>query len=133
MNSSISVDLGHLARDLNLPLDQVQRTIALLDEGNTVPFVTRYRKDETGGLDRAIELVKERAKIPAAERIRLVIYPPRRSVLEQLFGTPPEAALQAALRQQIRDRLRESLPAWDLRMLDPGGMLRVMPFSLEIK
>jgi len=51
MNSSISVDLGHIARDLNLPPDKVERTVALLDEGNTVPFITRYRKDFTGGLD----------------------------------------------------------------------------------
>src|SRR5688572_8712474 len=51
MNSTISVDLGHLARDLNLPADKVDRTVALLDEGNTVPFITRYRKDLTGGLD----------------------------------------------------------------------------------
>lgn len=51
MNSTISVDLGHIARDLNLPPDKVDRTVALLDEGNTVPFITRYRKDFTGGLD----------------------------------------------------------------------------------
>ncbi|HUE73148.1 MAG TPA: Tex-like N-terminal domain-containing protein [Pirellulaceae bacterium] len=51
MNSTISVDLGHIARDLNLPPDKVERTVALLDEGNTVPFITRYRKDFTGGLD----------------------------------------------------------------------------------
>ncbi|HND56612.1 MAG TPA: Tex-like N-terminal domain-containing protein, partial [Pirellulaceae bacterium] len=44
-------DLGHVARDLGLPLHKVQRTVELLDEGNTVPFITRYRKDETGGLD----------------------------------------------------------------------------------
>jgi len=30
---------------------QIQATIELLDEGNTVPFITRYRKDQTGGLD----------------------------------------------------------------------------------
>jgi uncharacterized protein len=46
-----TIDLGHVARDLNLPSDKVQRTVELLDEGNTVPFITRYRKDLTGGLD----------------------------------------------------------------------------------
>jgi uncharacterized protein len=45
------VDLGQVARDVNLPLEKVERTVALLDDGNTVPFITRYRKDETGGLD----------------------------------------------------------------------------------
>jgi uncharacterized protein len=51
MTQSTAIDLGHVARDLNLRPDQVQRTIELLDEGNTVPFITRYRKDHTGGLD----------------------------------------------------------------------------------
>jgi protein Tex len=46
-----SIDLGQIARDLDLPLASVERTVALLDEGNTVPFITRYRKDHTGGLD----------------------------------------------------------------------------------
>lgn len=49
--NSIRIDLGHVARDLNLPTPSVERTVELLDEGNTVPFITRYRKDHTGGLD----------------------------------------------------------------------------------
>jgi uncharacterized protein len=49
--TSTTTDLGHVARDLNLPPEKVQRTVELLDEGNTVPFITRYRKDFTGGLD----------------------------------------------------------------------------------
>ncbi len=51
MTETKTIDLGHVARDLNLPADKVQRTVELLDEGNTVPFITRYRKDLTGGLD----------------------------------------------------------------------------------
>src|SRR5262245_36016579 len=51
MTQTTTIDLGHVARDLNLPADLVQRTVELLDEGNTVPFITRYRKDQTGGFD----------------------------------------------------------------------------------
>ena len=40
-----------LAGELNIPLDRLTATAALLDEGNTVPFVARYRKEVTGGLD----------------------------------------------------------------------------------
>jgi uncharacterized protein len=40
-----------LAKELGLRPDQVARTVALLDEGNTIPFITRYRKEVTGGLD----------------------------------------------------------------------------------
>lgn len=51
MPSSVSIDLAAVARDLDLPLASVQRTVDLLDEGNTVAFITRYRKDQTGGFD----------------------------------------------------------------------------------
>ncbi|WP_254508821.1 Tex-like N-terminal domain-containing protein [Anatilimnocola floriformis] len=51
MIEPLRVDLGQLARDVNLPANKVERTVALLEDGNTVPFITRYRKDETGGLD----------------------------------------------------------------------------------
>src|SRR5688572_2818371 len=51
MTQNTTIDLGHVARDLNLPTDLVERTVELLDEGNTVPFITRYRKDQTGGFD----------------------------------------------------------------------------------
>src|SRR5262245_19808273 len=51
MTPTTTIDLGHVARDLGLPAEKVARTLALLDEGNTVPFITRYRKDQTGGLD----------------------------------------------------------------------------------
>ncbi len=40
-----------IAQELSVRLEQVLATVALLDEGNTVPFVARYRKEVTGGLD----------------------------------------------------------------------------------
>ncbi len=62
MIEPLRVDLGQLARDVNLPPDKVERTVALLDDGNTVPFITRYRKDETGGLDEEeIRAIQDRA------------------------------------------------------------------------
>ncbi|NBW95864.1 MAG: RNA-binding transcriptional accessory protein [Planctomycetia bacterium] len=45
------IDLGQIAHRLGLPPVGVAATVRLLDEGNTVPFITRYRRDETGGLD----------------------------------------------------------------------------------
>ncbi len=51
MSTTIAIDLRHVARGLGLSLSQVQTVVELLDEGNTVPFITRYRKDQTGGLD----------------------------------------------------------------------------------
>ena len=39
-----------LSKELGITLKQVQNVIKLLDEGNTVPFISRYRKEQTGGL-----------------------------------------------------------------------------------
>ena len=39
-----------LVRELGITLKQVQNVISLLDDGNTVPFISRYRKEQTGGL-----------------------------------------------------------------------------------
>ncbi|MEW4531510.1 Tex family protein [Maioricimonas sp. JC845] len=48
---SIAIDTARVATELQLSESQVANTVALLDEGNTVPFITRYRKERTGGLD----------------------------------------------------------------------------------
>ena len=40
-----------ISQTLNIPSGQVERTIALLDEGATIPFISRYRKEVTGGLN----------------------------------------------------------------------------------
>ena len=40
-----------LAQEFNVKEEQVEKTIALIDEGNTIPFISRYRKEVTGGLD----------------------------------------------------------------------------------
>ena len=40
-----------LSAELNVPLQAVQNVIALLDEGNTIPFIARYRKEAHGALD----------------------------------------------------------------------------------
>ena len=46
--------LERLSNELNIAPDRLTATVALLDEGNTVPFVARYRKEVTGGLDDTI-------------------------------------------------------------------------------
>ena len=43
--------LLHIAQLLNVPLSSLTATITLLDEGGTVPFIARYRKEATGALD----------------------------------------------------------------------------------
>ncbi len=43
--------LKKLAEELNLREEQVKNTVALIDDGNTIPFIARYRKEVTGSLD----------------------------------------------------------------------------------
>lgn len=43
--------IRELAKELGLSVAQVGRTVELLDQGNTLPFIARYRKEVTGGLD----------------------------------------------------------------------------------
>ncbi|WP_147367651.1 Tex-like N-terminal domain-containing protein, partial [Fusobacterium necrophorum] len=40
-----------VAKELSLQENQVESTVKLLDEGATVPFISRYRKEITGNLD----------------------------------------------------------------------------------
>jgi protein Tex len=45
------IDYSRIAQDLQIKKIQVESVVQLLDEGNTVPFITRYRKEKTGGLN----------------------------------------------------------------------------------
>jgi protease-4 len=78
---------------------------------------------ELGGLDRAVELIRQKAGIQKDEGVRLVSYPPRRSILEAILERPrePVAGLLAPLRTI-------STVGW-LR----GGMFYLAPFTLEIQ
>lgn len=43
--------LTTLSKELKVNLSQIESTVKLIDEGNTIPFIARYRKEVTGGLD----------------------------------------------------------------------------------
>ena len=40
-----------ISQELNIPINQVAGTVNLLDDGATIPFISRYRKEVTGNLD----------------------------------------------------------------------------------
>src|SRR5688572_12587379 len=48
---ALPLDLSRIAQDLQLRKVQVEAAVQLLDEGNTPPFIARYRKERAGGLD----------------------------------------------------------------------------------
>ena len=47
----IDILINELSRQVNIPVKQVFQTVNLLDDGCTIPFISRYRKEETGGLN----------------------------------------------------------------------------------
>src|SRR5688500_14515694 len=49
--TTLSPDARAIAVQLSIRPEQAAATIALLDDGNTLPFIARYRKEQTGGLD----------------------------------------------------------------------------------
>ncbi len=80
--------------------------------------------DQLGGLDRAIELVKEKAGIPASESVRLITYPPRRTIFDWLFGES----------QQLLDfRLAALFRRGVTKIWPRDGIYRLMPFVIEVK
>ncbi|MEH6743018.1 Tex family protein [Hyphomonas sp.] len=85
-----------IARDLGVRAAQVEATIALIEEGATIPFIARYRKERTGGLDdtQLRKLAERFAYLTELQARRETILA---SVSEQGKLTPPlERALWAA-------------------------------------
>ncbi len=81
--------------------------------------------DELGGLDRAIELVKQKARIASHEKIKLVDYPGKRSIIELFL----EHERTSAIDPRLRALLKEAHAALWAR----GGLMRVMPYSISVR
>ena len=91
--------------------------------------------DALGGLDRAIELTKERAKIPAGSGVELVVYPPKRSLFEilsgQLNGTNESLAVSRWLSVSLSEGELEVLRTMrgPLALFRRGEPLALMPLT----
>ena len=76
MDNPIQVNLGRIAQDLQIRRVQVEAVVQLLDDGNSVPFITRYRKERTGNLNevaiREIQLRVQRLR-DLAERKETIL------------------------------------------------------------
>src|SRR5947208_5884106 len=94
MDTPIQVDLGRIAQDLQIRRVQVESVVQLLDEGNTVPFITRYRKERTGNLNEvAIREIQSRVK-------RL------RDLVERNETIPKAIEAQGKLTDELRDAIK---------------------------
>jgi protease IV len=92
--------------------------------------------DELGGLDRAIAIAKQRAKIPADSGVEIVVYPARKSFYEILSdqfsgGSSDSMALSAWLNANLTGSEIEALRAvrGPLSMFRRGEILALMPFT----
>jgi protease-4 len=86
--------------------------------------------DELGGLNKAIEIAKARAKIPADEEVEVVVYPARRSIYEALteqFGTAGLGSWSLFAGKAERKAIA-ALTA-PVRLFRRGEPLALMPFT----
>ncbi len=96
--------------------------------------------DEIGGLDKAIEIAKQLAGIPADKGIKRVVLPYPRSFFENLFGKDDDASENIKLQQQraafeaLPEDVRRTLQyATLLDRMKRGEAMAMMPFDLRIK
>lgn len=96
-----------IAKELDIKSSQVKKAVELLDDGNTIPFIARYRKEATGELDEdALRSIQERVNYlrNLASRKEEVI----RLIDEQGKLTPEleEAINKATILQEVEDLYR---------------------------
>ncbi|HEY2018044.1 MAG TPA: signal peptide peptidase SppA [Bryobacteraceae bacterium] len=82
--------------------------------------------DELGGLDTAIDLAKKKAKIPAGEQVTLVMYPPRRNIIDIILKRSQEDEVLQSKLAQVLGHI--PFAAWM-----KGGFLRMMPYWVEFR
>jgi protease-4 len=96
--------------------------------------------DEFGGIEKAIEIAKQLANLPADKDVRRVVFPAPKPFIETIFGDPDEATVgaeykaQKALADSLPKDARKALRYAELfdRMQNGEAML-MMPFDLDIK
>lgn len=97
-------DLSRIAQDLQIRKQQVEAVVQLLDEENTVPFITRYRKERTGGLNEdMIRRIQDRvhALRSLADRKQTIL----KSIAYQ--GRLSDGLVQAVLAAETPKRLED--------------------------
>jgi protease IV len=82
--------------------------------------------DQLGGLDRAVEVLKQQGHMAPSDRVTLVPYPGRRSVFDLLFSRADPTA-------EVQLRLEKILGRLPLQQLSQRGFLKVMPYSISVR
>jgi len=85
--------------------------------------------DDLGGLDLAVQMIRQRAKLPPNAGVNLVSFPPKRSLLDMIFSSNPESLAEARAGQALRS-ITSELPSPAVMQ---GGMLEIMPYRIRLK
>lgn len=100
-----AIIIQQLTSELTLRKKQIETTLELLEEGNTVPFIARYRKEATGELDEVqIRTIEERYNylVKLSQRKEDVL----RTIAEQgKLTTELKQAIEKATKQQVVEDL----------------------------
>lgn len=85
--------------------------------------------DQLGGLDSAVALIRQRAKLSGTGETDLIVYPPRRSWFDILTGSSTQDIEEAVAERKIRN----VLPGLPGQALLQGGVLKVLPYRLSVQ
>jgi len=130
-----------LAQELNLDVEVVQTVIKLLDKGNTVPFIARYRKEQTGGLDPTVlrhiqaqfeqlKTVQERAE-SVTKKIGEKLTPEIRNSLKNALTMEEVEELYAPFKKGSKGSHAER--ARELGLGEPAERLLKNPKSVQLQ
>jgi protein Tex len=142
MTVSTSTIAERTARDVGLSPRQVEATLALFDEGATLPFVARYRKEATGGLDEVqlrdvrdraaylkelearraaiLESVADQGKLDDALRARIEAAATKQELEDLYLPYKPKRRTRATIaREKGLEPLADGI--WDARLDDRGA------------
>ena len=95
--------------------------------------------DEIGGLEKAIQVAKELAKLPADKDVKRVAFPEARSLFDNYLGSSEDSTFSQAKQQEqliklLPEDIRKSLRfAHMFDQMKKGDAMMLMPFELEIK
>jgi protease IV len=93
--------------------------------------------DEIGGMEKAIEIAKQLANLPAEKEVRRVVFPEPKPFLETFFESTSasvKAEQQKAMVEALpKDAQRALRYAWTLEQMSQGNAMLMLPFELEIK
>ena len=85
--------------------------------------------DEIGGLDQAVALLRQKAHLSAGGATDLVLYPPRKSLLEMLTSSSTDPYEDAA----ATEKLRKLIPALPNPAVLKGGIMQLLPYNIVVR